>query len=358
MNVLKMAASYLNPWQPSYLIPFVTARCNARCSFCFYGREVEGAGHGEEELSADEFLMISRRCGNIPYLLVSGGEPVLRDDLDEIISGFVENAGAQYITVPSNGLSRERTLRLFSDLTRRYPGRHFRAAFSVDYPDERHDRSRGVPGCLETLLSTADGINRLKRQRGNLTMDIVTVYMNDPEQDHTELRRWVRNLIHPDNHELHVIRPDWPELIVPGLQVDDFLKEAGAYRCDSSQRENRKFSSFFRGLNKLYIKGLKKTINGGYLARCTAGRKFTVITEKGDVRLCELRDDVLGNLRDSSYDLKAVLARSGDVIRRMNRNRCTCTWECAVSCNLVCNPRFLTPIAIATVRQFLWTGRR
>lgn len=356
MDIVRMARSYLNKRQPSYLILFVTSQCNAGCDFCFYGEEVACRTRKRLELTADEFRLISKKCGNIPYLLISGGEPVLRDDLAEIISSFIENAHSQFITVPSNGLSPARSRELFSTLTEKYPRCHFRAAFSIDHGDVKHDISRRVAGCLDSVLESAAAINELKKTRKNLTLDIVSIYLNSPGQDHDALRKLVRDRISPDNHELHFLRPEWPAVSHPGCDNSVFLEELARYRKGSSSRESRAFSSFFRGLNSLYIKGLEKVMAGKVLSECTAGRKFTVISETGQVRLCECREDVLGDLRANRYDLKSILARSDSFIKHVNSGKCACTWECAVSCNIVCDPRFAPALFVETVKQ-MFTSR-
>ena len=352
MNILKMATSYLYPNQPSYMILFVTSRCNAKCGFCFYGKEVNCPENKNAELTKQEYEKISRKCGNVPYLLVSGGEPVLRDDLFDIIGYFIKNANTQFITVPSNGLSKGKSLELFSRLTEMYPECHFRAAFSIDFDNMAHDLSRGVEGCLEKVAETAREMGKLRSAKSNLTMDVVSVYLNSSLQDHRSMMKWVRETITPDNHELHLLRPEWPEVTHPDIETEMFLSEVKRYRKGSSQRENRYLSPFFRGLNNLYIKGLEKVMDGKYLAACTAGRKFTVISETGKVRLCECREDVLGDLRTSEYDLRGILRRSRRYLDYMNHDKCSCTWECAVSCNIVCNPTFLPQLFRETVRQF------
>ncbi|PIE53324.1 hypothetical protein CSA37_01950 [Candidatus Fermentibacteria bacterium] len=336
MNLFRMAGSYLDPYQPSFLILFVTSRCNASCEFCFYAREVEDTRRKVQELSTDEMISISRNCGVIPYLLISGGEPVLRDDLFTVISAFIENAHSQFITIPSNGLNPRRSYDLFSKLTAKYPGSHFRAALSVDYSDHRHDNLRGVQGCLEIIQNTAERIRSLRRNRNNLTLDVVTVYTNDPDQDHCEIRKWVEEKIAPDNHELHVLRPEWPDLIVDGLNVQDFLKNIAIYRNNSDRKkESRPFSSFFRALNGLYIKNIQNIIDRNRISPCKAGRKITVIDDTGKVKLCEYRNEILGDLRSSDYSLKKILKDSRKRLKSKDITCCSCTWECAVSCNIV-----------------------
>lgn len=359
MNLPGLLASYLNPRQPSFLVLFVTARCNARCEFCFYADHLRRPSLEPGELTLDEYARISERCGRIPYLLISGGEPVLRDDLREIVGSFVRNAGARFVTIPSNGLSPDRTEELFRRLTAAHPECHFRAAFSVDFPDGRHDASRGVPGCLATLLESADRINRLKESVSNLTLDVVTVHLPENAGEHGAIREFVRERISPDNHELHLLRPEWPAVTVPGIDTERFLAELALYRGGSVRKEARALSPLFRGLNALYIRHLGSIMHGRPVSRCTAGRKITVIDETGKVRLCEFRTDILGDLRACGYDLKRLLRRkeAREIVGRMRRSGCSCTWECSVSTDIVTHPRFYPALLSATVRQIRATRR-
>ena len=275
-----------------------------------------------------------------------------------MVGFFIKNANSQFITIPSNGLSPERSEELFANLTEKYPGCHFRAAFSVDFSNEKHDDIRGVPGCLDSILETTERINNLKQFRNNLTLDVLTVHLHENASIHSELRKWVREKINPDNHELHLLRPEWPNVTVDGLNTDQFLEEIMVYRKASTTREARFLSPFFRGLNSVYIQNLRRIMNGEHISRCTAGRKITVITETGLVRLCEARKEILGDLRENNYDLKIILKRSKGILRAMNRDKCSCTWECAISTNIVSTPTFLPSLLVATVSQFFSSRKK
>ena len=71
-------------WAPhAYLIFFITARCNARCSFCFYWEEIENASK-RRELRLEEIDQITAKLKHLLYLSIGGGEPFLRADLAEV----------------------------------------------------------------------------------------------------------------------------------------------------------------------------------------------------------------------------------------------------------------------------------
>lgn len=127
----------------------ITRRCNARCKHCHLGGPVE------EELAAPErYGEICRRIRPVA-VLVSGGEPLLRKNVDEIISALHTPERAPYIAMTTNGwlLTRERYLQLRRAGVDRF-------SVSLDYPDERHDEFRGLPGLFERirgLIGDLDG---------------------------------------------------------------------------------------------------------------------------------------------------------------------------------------------------------
>lgn len=357
MGLLRMMPGLLNMKRPSFVILFVTARCNANCSFCFYGENVR-SGAFDNELTTEEYALISKSAGKVPYLLLSGGEPVLRNDLPDIIGYFIENASSRFVTVPSNGLSPDRTRALFENLTSRYPRTHFRASFSTDYADGRHDELRGVKGCLESLKETAGLISSLRKSRRNLSMDLVTVYMGQSSEDLKDLREFARRELKPDNHELHLIRPDGPGGAPGGIDLELFLGELRIFGERARSSETRRLSPLFRGINNTFLSAMPRLCRGTWIAPCRAGSKFTVVDELGNVRLCEIRDEILGNLRECGYDLVSILRseKARRTISSMNREKCTCTWECAMSTNVIYSFRFLPEIFIRTLRE-LFTRR-
>lgn len=71
------------------LIFFVTYNCNFRCKTCFYVEVMDDSKADKyKELSIEEINKISKFLRSISKLLLSGGEPFLREDLDEIYEIF------------------------------------------------------------------------------------------------------------------------------------------------------------------------------------------------------------------------------------------------------------------------------
>lgn len=118
----------------------VTHSCNAKCKHCHLHGPVE-----EERASAERLGDLCRELSPV-VAQASGGEPLLRKDLEQIIQAWRVPKRAPFIVVTTNAtlLTQNR----FNSL---------RAAgvdefsISLDYPDERHDEFRGVPGLFHKI---------------------------------------------------------------------------------------------------------------------------------------------------------------------------------------------------------------
>ena len=84
-----------------YLRLSVTERCTLRCAYC---RVDEGICPKAAELSTTEFIQIARSCAalGINKIRLTGGEPLLRKDILEIVRGISAIEGIREITMTTN----------------------------------------------------------------------------------------------------------------------------------------------------------------------------------------------------------------------------------------------------------------
>jgi MoaA/NifB/PqqE/SkfB family radical SAM enzyme len=122
----------------------VTSSCNADCGHCDKG----GLVTGEQHLSPDEIGFIYRKLNPVAVQL-SGGEPLLREDIIDIAGAIKPKGRAAYLILVSNGflLTREKYLAL------KRAGVD-QISISLDFPDERHDEFRKIPGLFRHLEET------------------------------------------------------------------------------------------------------------------------------------------------------------------------------------------------------------
>jgi MoaA/NifB/PqqE/SkfB family radical SAM enzyme len=123
------------------VIFFITSRCNAKCETCFYHEELNRPG----DLTFEQIERVSLTMPPVTDLWLSGGEPTLRQDADEIIRLFVENNGVRRVIIPTNGLLKARTHELVDRALALHPELHLYLNVALDGYGETHDRVRGVP---------------------------------------------------------------------------------------------------------------------------------------------------------------------------------------------------------------------
>ena len=135
----------------------VTMRCNARCGFCDYWKTPATDRQQETERCAD-----AARFFNPMLVTFTGGEPLLRRDLEDLVASVRDAISLKYITLITHGgmLTRERGRSLWEAGVSQFN-------ISLDYVDGRHDTERGIPGLTEKILAAAsamrtDGIDAIR----------------------------------------------------------------------------------------------------------------------------------------------------------------------------------------------------
>ena len=129
----------------------ITHSCNAKCKHCHLHGPVE-----EVRASPERLGEICKELSPV-VTQASGGEPMLRTDLEQIVRAWRVPNRAPFIVVTTNGtlLTQDRYQSLREAGVDEF-------SISLDYPDERHDEFRGVPGLfhkIENLIQDLGSLN-------------------------------------------------------------------------------------------------------------------------------------------------------------------------------------------------------
>lgn len=127
----------------------VTMRCNARCGFCDYWKTPAAT-------RASELTSFADAAREFKPMLVTftGGEPLLRKDLEQLVAGVRAAVKLTYVQLITHGgmLTLDRAKSLWDAGVDQFN-------ISLDYLDERHDDARGIPGLAAKIL---DVVPRMK----------------------------------------------------------------------------------------------------------------------------------------------------------------------------------------------------
>jgi len=132
--------------RPSTATLQITARCQADCYHCSAARH---RVRHRQELSTEELKSVIRQTEalGIVHIVFTGGEPLLRPDIYELIS-YV-NKDEAIVMIFTNGI-----LLTAENVARLRAAGLFSLNVSIDSPDPKtHDDLRRVPGCFEKALA-------------------------------------------------------------------------------------------------------------------------------------------------------------------------------------------------------------
>lgn len=126
----------------------VTHRCNARCGFCDFWKTDPQARSEELASYAD-----AARFFNPMLVTFTGGEPLMRQDIEALVSAVARAVRLQYIILLTHGgmLTVERAKSLWAAGVDQFN-------ISLDYVDGRHDTARGIPGLTTRILATVQAM--------------------------------------------------------------------------------------------------------------------------------------------------------------------------------------------------------
>jgi MoaA/NifB/PqqE/SkfB family radical SAM enzyme len=144
--------AYLHLKRFPVLVHFeVTMRCNAHCNFCDYWKTDPAEKAREVKSFAD-----AARFFDPLMITFTGGEPLLRRDLEDLVAGVAGAVRLKYITVITHGgmLTPERAKSLWDAGINQFN-------ISLDFLDERHDQARGIPGLSRKILDTIPRLRAL-----------------------------------------------------------------------------------------------------------------------------------------------------------------------------------------------------
>ncbi|OGW75940.1 MAG: hypothetical protein A2Z72_08910 [Omnitrophica bacterium RBG_13_46_9] len=308
---------------------------------CFYWREIADA-HARKILSLEEIGRIARNFKNLIYVSITGGEPTLREDVDEIVYRFYASSGTRFVNITTNGLLPERTEQIVRSILGKCPALNLKMNLSLDHLGDSHDAIRGVKGAFKNALKTFSMLNLVKRENNQLTISISTVLSSYNKAQIYQLIDYVRDVLKPDAHAIDLVRGDTREDDAKDVTIDEFEKVIEYLKTKKSGKK-RLLQSAFDLMLEVHLETLKRK---RMILPCVAGKKILTLTDDGYVIPCEILyqrhpavDCVLGDIRTAAYNINTILRspKNREVISFIKESKCHCTFGCATLWNIISN---------------------
>ena len=142
------------------------------------------------------------------HLVLTGGEPYLRHDLDQIARIFYENTKVPILTIPSNGWYLEKMDRQISNMMKWCPELVLNQLISLDGLEEDHDKIRmGThKGSFKKALETIEHLKKLQNDFGRINIGVVTTFTSANQSKMKDIVKGIYELAKPNNISINLVR--------------------------------------------------------------------------------------------------------------------------------------------------------
>jgi radical SAM protein with 4Fe4S-binding SPASM domain len=264
----------------------VTLRCNLKCSHCYINAKETKL---PDELSTDAAKMLIHQITEVsrPLLILSGGEPLLREDIYEIIR-YGADRGLK-MGMGSNGML------IDNEVARKLKDAGmWTVAISLDSCiSDRHDEFRGVEGCWQHAINA---IKALKKVGIEVQVNCTVTRQNYDEID--DIMALAESL-GVDNFHLFFLVPTGR-----GTDIKDITPEMYEEMITSTLSKTTKYKLNVKPSCAPQFMRVAKDQNidmSRWVRGCMAGIYYCRIYPSGEVTPCPYMPISLGNIRERSF---------------------------------------------------------
>jgi len=335
---------------PSYFIYFPTSRCNLSCSHCFYH---DSLNKRFNELTLDEIDTFTKSMDPLLTLALTGGEPYLRHDLDQIARIFYHNTRVPILNIPSNGWYLEKMDRQIRNIMNWCPEIFLNQMISLDGLKDEHDKIRmgkNHKGSFDKAIATINHLKKLQSEFGRINIGIITTFTSQNQNKIKDTIKGIFEIAKPDNIAITLVRGDPKEKVNLNLDMK-LYEEAVKYRDGLFYTKKMPGLKKFSG-NKLATAGriilndlVQKTYESNkYQSPCYSANLSGVMYPEGQVYPCEILDSshMIGNIRDYNLNFKNLWlsSKAKKEVNFIRKTKCFCTHECFNQVNILFNPKY------------------
>lgn len=271
------------PLKPKWVVFMTTDRCNSRCNHCNIWRQKKV----EDPLTPDEIEKIfsDKLFKDVKYVLCTGGESTVRDDLEEVFLRLHKALPEAILQLSTNAILPERTIKLVDTAMKN--GISLEVGVSLDGLGADHDKIRGVEGNFEKADWLLHKLVELRDNKYHEKLDIAAgIVVSDLTVDSFyKVRDYAKKL------NVHFVEAWY---------------NTSSFYSNCSDGDKLKLTEKIVGIVKSQPPSLLQEKWIGYLAGkslkfpCFAMHTFCVIKCNGDVVPClSMWDSKAGNFRDA-----------------------------------------------------------
>ncbi len=278
----------MNPIRFASII--VTYRCNAKCHMC---NTWQYPSKHDEEIGLDVYR-------KLPYLNtvnVTGGEPFLRKDLDEIVE--VLKSKSKRLVISSNGYFTDRILRLFEKR------KDLGIRISIEGLPKANDELRGLSDGFDRGIRTLIELNRMGVKDIGFGITVTDRNAKDVMELYHLAKMMGLEFATAAIHNAFYFHKFDNEFKDPDAATNEFK------RLIEELLKSNKVKDWFRAY---FNYGLVNYIKGNpRLLPCEMGMDSFFLDPYGRILPCNVLNEPMGNLKERSFDEIWKSARAEEV---------------------------------------------
>jgi sulfatase maturation enzyme AslB (radical SAM superfamily) len=268
----------------------------------------------------------------IQHVILTGGEPTLRDDLKEITKLLVKYCtNLETISLTTNALIPTRAVTACEKIVEACKGRgiKFACSVSLDGLNEYHDKVRGVKNAFEKTIETLRILNQMKRTVG-FGLSTESVISKANVENVYALEKWFKENNFQPHFSLATYRKrnlnDKMEFMIEGKYLNEYIAFL------EHLRENGDWKYIYEFFWKALKQGKKRQI------LCPFAVEAVSVDPNGDMYFCTDSKSI-GNIYEKTpseiyYDEKNLRYR-----KHIQKTLCPeCLQTCRMQTSLVKHP--------------------
>ncbi len=349
-------------YSPERMTLFLTNKCNMKCAHCFIIKEIQPT---IKMMTLEEYtILFDSIKGDVSQILITGGEPVLRNDLGEIVVAASKVGKIKTVNIFSNGFMIKKLINHLKfildncDIKINYQT-------SLDGNEEFHDINRRVPKAFKKTLDSIKEVYKLDKKYPNrfsrviMTTAISQSNLGDLssicditiESGANPAFVFVRTSEDVFNLNDESLRSGFvPEKNKKDGSIkfdnDDYLsveQMENALKTIKNKIWNQDQGNLAYNYNRVTleaIKNSKKNSLSPLTDECRMGFDDVIIFADGSVSRCENLNPVL-KLNQYEYDLPKLLESNEWKEYMKKSSGCWCTHDCGLGVSMMKEPPLL-----------------
>lgn len=284
-----------HPYKLNFCATYV---CQSRCITCNIWQKRPKA-----ELTIEEIQSLAKNSRFIKWLQITGGEPFIRSDIEEIASAFSKNL--YILSIPTNSLCNSRMIKekIRSILSLKIP--NFVLTLSLDGYEQVHDEIRGVKGNFRRVIENYYSLEGLQSKRFKIVFGYTMCKANEGKLIET-VQRMSRLLPEITANDFHINLAQNSGNYYENLENDitpDRKTAVEEIRKFLSMRTHNHFDKL-DFIEKRFLNGLVSFCETGKSPYLTKELESSCFLDSfGNVFPSIMWEKSIGNIKDSNYDI-------------------------------------------------------